>query len=76
MQMLLLHGEQYLELKQPLPSSGELLTRTKIIDVLDKGKAAVVVVGMTTTDAVTGSVILENETTVFLRGSGGFGKSR
>ena len=72
--MLLLHGEQYLELKHPLPRAGQLKTTTRIIDVLDKGKAALIVVGMTTTDATNGTVIAENETTVFLRGSGGFGE--
>jgi hypothetical protein len=73
--MLLLHGEQYLELARPFPSCGEFTTTTRVIDVLDKGKGAVLVLGMTTSDAVTQEVVAENETTVYLRGSGGFGKS-
>ena len=73
--MLLLHGEQYLELSRPFPTSGEVVTTSRIIDVLDKGKAALLVIGMTTCEAKSGEVIAENETTVYIRGSGGFGKS-
>jgi len=73
--MLLLHGEQYLELSKPFPSCGEVTTTARVIDVLDKGKAALLVLGMTTSDAATGDVIAENETTVYIRGSGGFGRS-
>jgi len=73
--MLLLHGEQYLELSRPFPTSGEVTTTSRVIDVLDKGKAALLVLGMTTADAASGEVVAENETTVYIRGSGGFGKS-
>ena len=73
--MLLLHGEQYLELSRPFPTSGEIFTISRVIDVLDKGKAALLVLGMTTCDAASGELIAENETTVYIRGSGGFGKS-
>ncbi|KAK9467537.1 hypothetical protein V1512DRAFT_261408 [Lipomyces arxii] len=72
--MMLLHGEQYLEIKSwPLPPSGELISKPSLIEVLDKGKAACVITGTETVDAKTGKPVFWNESTVFLRGSGGFG---
>ena len=64
-----------MELKRPFPTSGKLTTETYVIDVLDKGKNAIAILGTTTRDA-NGEVIVENEITSFLRGSGGFGKSK
>lgn len=74
--MLLLHGEQYLELHQPIPTAGKLRTEVRVIDVLDKGSAALVVLGLTSRDADSGVIVLENEASIFLRGSGGFGKTK
>src|SRR5881394_3340472 len=72
--MMLLHGEQFLEIKKyPIPTAGTLVTNAKIIEILDKGKAASVVTSTTTSDKSTGEVIFENQSTVFIRGSGGFG---
>lgn len=70
--MMLLHGEQYLELKKPMPTNGKYTSQGRIIDIIDKGKGAVVVSGITTKDS-TGAVVCENEFTMFIRGSGGFG---
>lgn len=75
--MMLLHGEQYLEIhKYPIPTAAETLTYPKLIDVVDKGNAAIVITGFETKDAKTGELIFYNESTVFIRGSGGFGGSR
>ena len=72
--MMLLHGEQFLEIKKyPIPTAGTLVANAKIIEILDKGKAASVVTSTTTSDKSTGEVIFENQSTVFIRGSGGFG---
>lgn len=74
--MMLLHGEQYLEIRRfPIPTAATLVTRPKLIEVLDKGNAAVVVQGAETADAATGEVLFYNEMTLFIRGSGGFGGS-
>jgi hypothetical protein len=71
--MMLLHGEQYLELKKPMPTSGSAIIKTKLVEVLDKGKAAAVTTSTETYDKESGDLIAVNMGTVFIRGSGGFG---
>ncbi|KAF7730589.1 hypothetical protein EC973_001971 [Apophysomyces ossiformis] len=70
--MMLLHGEQFLSLRKPIPTSGTLKSQAHVVDILDKGKGAAVTIGVTTTDG-SGEVVFENEFTLFIRGSGGFG---
>jgi len=72
----LLHGEQYLSIKGPIPTSGELINECRIMEVLDKGKAAAVTTIIETRDKRSGKVIFENQMTVFIRGAGGFGGRR
>ncbi|KAH6913042.1 hydroxysteroid dehydrogenase [Coprinopsis sp. MPI-PUGE-AT-0042] len=72
----LLHGEQYLKIRAPLPTSGSLISEARIMEVLDKGKAAAVTSIVETRDASSGEVIYENQSTVFIRGAGGFGGKR
>ena len=70
----LLHGEQYLEIRKfPLPTGATLVSYPKLIEVIDKGKSAILVSGATTKDISTGEDVFYNESTVFVRGSGGFG---
>jgi multifunctional beta-oxidation protein len=72
--MMLLHGEQYLEIRKfPIPTAAKVASYPKLIEVVDKGNAAIVVTGSTTKDANTGQDLFYNESTVFIRGSGGFG---
>ncbi|ORY28376.1 NAD(P)-binding protein [Rhizoclosmatium globosum] len=71
--MMLLHGEQFVRHVKPLPVSGKFVNTAKIVEIVDKGKSAVMVIGVTTKDAATGEVYCENEYTNFIRGSGGFG---
>jgi len=72
--MMLLHGEQYLEIKQyPIPTSGTLMSYPKLLEVVDKGSAAILKSGTTTVNTATGEPVFYNESTVFIRGSGGFG---
>ncbi|AOW05454.1 multifunctional beta-oxidation enzyme [Yarrowia lipolytica] len=72
--MMLLHGEQYLEIRQwPIPTNATLENKAKVIDVVDKGKAALLVTATTTTNKETGEEVFYNESSLFIRGSGGFG---
>jgi multifunctional beta-oxidation protein len=69
----LLHGEQYLKVHAPIPTEGTLVNQPYLREVLDKGKAAAVTTVTETRDKSSGKLIFENHSTVFLRGSGGFG---
>ncbi|KAL8775362.1 MAG: hypothetical protein Q9209_000370 [Squamulea sp. 1 TL-2023] len=72
--MMLLHGEQYLEIrKYPIPTSAKLISYPRLVEVVDKGNAAILVSGTATKDAATGEDIFYNEMSTFIRGSGGFG---
>ncbi|ANB12509.1 bifunctional hydroxyacyl-CoA dehydrogenase/enoyl-CoA hydratase FOX2 [Sugiyamaella lignohabitans] len=72
--MMLLHGEQFLEIKKwPIPPATTLLTELNVLDVIDKGKAAIVTTETVSRDKETGDAIFYNVSSVFIRGSGGFG---
>jgi multifunctional beta-oxidation protein len=72
----LLHGEQYLSIKGKVPTSGKLVNKARLFEVLDKGKAAAVTTVIESRDASTNELIYENHSTVFIRDSGGFGGKR
>lgn len=69
----LVHGEQYLQLFRPIPISGALRSQTRVIDVLDKGSGAVVILECETFDADSGAKICYNQSALFLVGAGNFG---
>lgn len=69
----LVHGEQYLQLFRPLPISGALRSKTRVVDVLDKGSGAVVILECETVDAETGDKVCYNQSALFLVGAGKFG---
>jgi hypothetical protein len=48
--MMLLHGEQYLEIKKPLPTSGIMTTTAKVSNIYDKGKGALLILDAITKD--------------------------
>lgn len=52
------------------------MTVDRLLEVLDKGKAAAVTTIIETKDVNSGKVIFENQSTVFIRGAGGFGGKR
>jgi len=69
----LLHGEQYLKLHAPIPTSATGVAQARLVQVLDKGKAAAVTSTTEVRDKATGKLLWESEGTTFIRGSGGFG---
>lgn len=71
-----LHGEQAFELHKPLPAAGTARTVATVAGIYDKGKAAVVVVESTSTDAATGELLATVRNATFIRGAGGFGGDR
>ncbi|CAG2120685.1 unnamed protein product, partial [Medioppia subpectinata] len=71
----LIHGEQYLELVKPIPSSATLTSVPKIIDVLDKGSGALLIIGIETFDE-NQSLVFYNQMSLFMVGSGNFGGKR
>jgi 3-hydroxyacyl-CoA dehydrogenase/3a,7a,12a-trihydroxy-5b-cholest-24-enoyl-CoA hydratase len=70
-----LHGEQYTELRRPLPTHAKLTTKATVKSIYDKGKGAVVVEDFVTYDEH-GDELVKNELTTFVRGAGGWGGER
>jgi acyl dehydratase len=71
----LVHGEQSVELLSPLPVEGEIVGKTKVTGLIDKGagKGALLFSEKRLTDAATGKLLAVTRSTTFLRGDGGFG---
>jgi acyl dehydratase len=70
-----LHGKQEITLHGPIPIEGKAVARSRIADVFDKGKAAVIVQEVDVTSA-DGSPLWTARSSIFARGEGGFGGSR
>jgi acyl dehydratase len=73
---MLVHGEQSFTLHKPLPVSGKANVVSRIAAMYDKGKAAVVVIEATATDAADRSPIYTTSMSAFIRGEGGWGGDR
>ena len=73
--MMVLHGEQRIELHGPIPTSGTLTTTPTVKAIYDKGKGALVVTETETVDAK-GKLLFKNVFGAFARGEGGFGGER
>lgn len=69
------HGSQAVTAHRPLPFSGKAIAKSRIADVFDKGKAAVIVqeTEVTTAD---GDPLWTAQSRIFARGEGGFGGER
>ncbi|RKP20935.1 NAD(P)-binding protein [Rozella allomycis CSF55] len=65
--MMLLHGEQYLEIVGNVPIKGEMKSQSKIVDVVDKGKATAVLIKTITKDE-NGNVLFVSESTSYILG--------
>jgi acyl dehydratase len=72
--LLLVHGEQKLELHKPLPGEGTFTARARMMGAWDKGPKTGAIVYMQThwTDAA-GELAATLTTGLFFRGDGGFG---
>ncbi len=70
---MLLHGEQDLEIKKTLPTNAKVKSSGKVAGLYDKGKAALVVLEVETSDEESGDLLFVNRFSLFLRGEGGFG---
>ncbi|TNC29032.1 MaoC/PaaZ C-terminal domain-containing protein [Amycolatopsis alkalitolerans] len=69
------HGTQAVTVHRPIPVEGKAVARTRIVDVQDKGKAAVVLNETTVHDA-DGNPLWTAQSSIFARGEGGFGGKR
>lgn len=73
----ILHGEQYTEVLQPLPTKATTLVhKMRISDIFDKGKNAVVVFSIESRDKETGTPLVKNDISMIVRGAGGWGGDR
>ncbi|XP_012819283.1 peroxisomal multifunctional enzyme type 2 isoform X1 [Xenopus tropicalis] len=69
-----LHGEQYLEIYKPLPTSGEMTSHATVADIMDKGSGAIILLDVHTYHGV--DLVCYNQFSVFVVGAGGFGGKR
>ncbi|MCH7708154.1 MAG: MaoC family dehydratase N-terminal domain-containing protein [Myxococcales bacterium] len=69
---MLLHGEQEIEIHQPIPPEATVTSAGEIVGIYDKGKAALIVLEVKTRDEA-GKALFTNRFSLFLRGEGGFG---
>jgi acyl dehydratase len=72
----IVHGEQEIRLRGPLPPEGEAVSTSRITAIYDKGSGAVAVGESTVVDARTGAVLFTGRTSMFVRGAGGWGGDR
>ncbi|MGG5811554.1 MaoC/PaaZ C-terminal domain-containing protein [Falsiroseomonas sp. CW058] len=71
----LVHGEQAVEIHAPLPVEGEVVGRSRVTGIVDRGegKGALLYTERVILDAATGARLATLEQTTFLRGDGGYG---
>ena len=70
-----LHGSQEIVVHRPLPTAARATLRTRISDVWDKGKAAVIVQQGEAVDEA-GEPLFTTRSSIFVRGDGGWGGDR
>jgi acyl dehydratase len=71
---LLVHGQQAVTLHRPIPPAGTATVTSKVADMFDKGKAAVVVI--TSDVEMDGAPLYSTRSSMFIRGEGGWGGDR
>ena len=71
----LVHGEQAITWHAPLPADGEMIGRTRVTGLVDRGagKGALLYSAREVVDAATGTLLATLDQSTVLRGDGGFG---
>jgi len=71
----LVHGEQGLKLHRPIPAEGDVIGRTRVTGIIDKGqgKGALIYTERSVVDAASGDLLATLTSTTFCRADGGFG---
>jgi acyl dehydratase len=70
-----LHAAEHVTVPGPLPPSGSARSTSRVVEVWDKGKAAVIVSETSVTD-LDGRPLWSTRRSIFARGEGGFGGER
>lgn len=70
-----LHGEQGLVIHKPLPASGTVIGKSRVVEIVDKGpgKGALLFSERDVIDKASGDLLCTLSATTFIRGEGGFG---
>ena len=71
----ILHASEQITVPGPVPASGSARWRSRIVEIWDKGKAAVVVTE-TAVVGIDGTPLWTQRRSIFARGEGGFGGER
>lgn len=73
--LMIVHGEQRLEMHKPLPKAATIVANGKVVGAFDKGadKGALVVTETEIFEKSTGDKLCTLGSTIFARGDGGFG---
>jgi acyl dehydratase len=68
-----LHGEQGVIIHAPLPAAATVVGKSRITEIVDKGKDALLFSERDVVDQASGQLLCTLTSTTFLRGEGGFG---
>src|ERR1700758_5495686 len=71
----ILHGAESVTVARPLPPSGTARSTSRVVDIWDKGKAAVILTESSVT-ALDGAPLWSTTRSIFARDEGGFGGER
>lgn len=73
--MMLVHGEQHLQIHRPLPAAATVHSRPRIAEIFDKGSGLLMEIAVECQDE-TGTSLASARSSLFIRGLGGFGGER
>ena len=71
--MMLLHGEESCEMFKPIEPGMTVVMQETLLDLQDKKKATVMVIGTEGREKESGELVFKLTTNLFIRGIGGFG---